>query len=437
MVCGKCGRVFDEGKISACPYCRTVHTPSGEPVRDIRGVLCYIAERFGQNTLLDRRRTDALIADIFPKESAVRRLCHVALYDGCAQKLWAVRGKPFEVRSAAAARCVKSLRDEIGLKGRIAATAVEAVAAALGCDIAFKMEAELPAAETESRKNITDSAEQYSLGRHFDRIKDYGKAMYWFTLSAQQDCAEAEYYTGFYLMEGRGGVQDVKSAREWFLRAAENGVPAAEYMTGYFYAEGIACGINEAYAFEWFLRAAKQCYEPAVEMIALCYESGTFVDRDPETARRWRKLLPEQPLPEPEEKPEEPEQETEPPEPLPDDGEKDYQSARRCLAEKDLQSAAMFYRHAAEAGHARAQCSYGKCLYLGSGVEKNIYAAFSWFSKAAAQGLDIAQYNLGVMYLKGSGVEKNRDEAKKYFRLAAENGHTEAARVLEKLERRK
>ena len=172
-------------------------------------------------------------------------------------------------------------------------------------------------------------------------------------------------------------------------------------------------------------------------MIALCYESGTFVDRDPETARRWRKLLPEQPLPEPEEKPEEPEQETEPPEPLPDDGEKDYQSARRCLAEKDLQSAAMFYRHAAEAGHARAQCSYGKCLYLGSGVEKNIYAAFSWFSKAAAQGLDIAQYNLGVMYLKGSGVEKNRDEAKKYFRLAAENGHTEAARVLEKLERRK
>ena len=310
MVCGKCGRVFDEGKISACPYCRTVHTPSGEPVRDIRGVLCYIAERFGQNTLLDRRRTDALIADIFPKESAVRRLCHVALYDGCAQKLWAVRGKPFEVRSAAAARCVISLRDEIGLKGRTAATAVEAVAAALGCDIAFKMEAELPAAETESRKNITDSAEQYSLGRHFDRIKDYGKAMYWFTLSAQQDCAEAEYYPGFYLMEGRGGVQDVKAAREWFLRAAENGVPAAEYMTGYFYAEGIACGINEAYAFEWFLRAAKQCYEPAVEMIALCYESGTFVDRDPETARRWRKLLPEQPLPEPEEKPEEPEQET-------------------------------------------------------------------------------------------------------------------------------
>ena len=37
------------------------------------------------------------------------------------------------------------------------------------------------------------------------------------------------------------------------------------------------------------------------------------------------------------------------------------------------------------------------------------------------------------MYLKGTGVEKNRAEAKKYFRMAAENGHMEAARVLEKL----
>lgn len=433
MVCGKCGKAFDESAQATegrCPFCKTVHTPEGDHIRELKGILSYIAQHFGEKTLLDRRRTDALIADIFPKENAARRLCYVALYDGCAQKLWTVRGKPFEVRSAAAARCVKSLRDEIGLKGRSAASAVEAVAEALGCDIAFRMEAPPSAAETESRKNITDSAEQYSLGRHFDRIKDYSRALYWFVQSAQQDCAEAEYYVGFYLMEGRGGTQDVKTAREWFLRAAENGVPAAQYMTGYFYAEGIACELNEGAAFEWFLRSAKQGYEEAIKVIALSYETGTFVDENPETAVRWRKLLPSQP--EATEPP--PDEEKEPPEPLPDDGEENYQSARRCLAEKDYTGAAMFYRHAAEAGHAKAQCSYGKCLYLGSGVEKNIYAAFSWFSKAAAQGLDIAQYNLGVMYLRGTGVEKNRSEAKRYFRMAAENGHSEAARVLEKLE---
>ena len=428
MVCGKCGRAFDVGKQDFCPYCKTVHTKAGEPVRDIKGVLCYLTGRFGDDVLLDRRRADSLIADIFPKESAVRRLCYVALYDGCAQKLRAVKGKPFEVRSAAAARCVRSLRDEIGLKGRTAAEAVEAVAAALGCDISFRIEAPPSAAETESHKNITDSAEQYSLGRHFDRLRDYDRALYWFEQSAHQDCPEAEYYIGFYLMEGRGGNQDVNSAREWFLRAAENGVPAAQYMTGYFLAEGIACDINEAAAFEWFLKAAKAGYEDSVDFVAMCYETGTFVQKDTALAERWRRLLPGSPAPEP------PHEENEPPEPQPDDGEDDYQSARRCLAEKDYQGAAMFYRRAAELGHARAQCSYGKCLYLGSGVEKNVYAAYIWFSKAAEQGLDIAQYNLGVMYLKGTGVEKNRAEAKKYFRLAAENGHAEAAKVLEKLE---
>lgn len=428
MVCGKCGRIFDESKQDFCPHCRTVHTPNGKPVRDIKGVLCYLTGHFGEKILLDRRKTDSLIADIFPKEVAVRRLCYVTLYDGCAYKLRAVRGKPFEVRSAAAARCVRSLRDEIGLKGRIAAEAVEAVAAALGCDISFRIDTPLAAAETESRKNITDSAEQYSLGRHFDRLRDYDKALYWFEQSARQDCPEAEYYIGFYLMEGRGGNKDVAAAREWFLRAAENGVPAAQYMTGYFYAEGIACRLKEDAAFEWFLRAAKSGFEDAVEVISLCYETGTFVEKNTELAARWRKLLPgkaEEPLPD----------ENEPPEPQPDDGEEDYQSARRCLAEKDFQGAAMFYRHAAELGHARAQCSYGKCLYLGSGVDKNVYAAYNWFSKAAQQGLDIAQYNLGVMYLKGTGVEKNRTEAKKYFRLAAENGHAEAAKILEKLEK--
>ena len=151
MVCGRCARAFDEEKQNFCPYCKTVHDTHGEPIRDIGGILGYIAERYGEKTLLDRRRTDALIADLFPKESAVRRLAYVALYDGCAAKLYAVRSKPFEVRCAAAARCVKSLRDEIGIKGRIAAEAVEAVGQAVGCEIAFKKAAAAPVSATESK----------------------------------------------------------------------------------------------------------------------------------------------------------------------------------------------------------------------------------------------------------------------------------------------
>ena len=426
MVCGRCGRAFDETKQDYCGYCRTVHTKKGEPIRDLKGILRYITDRFGAETLLSLRRADALIADFFPKESQARRLCYVALYDGCAKKLYAVREKPFEVRCAAAAGCIKSLRDEIGIKGRTAAEAVEAVGCAVGCEISFKKSEILPASETESKKNITDAAEQYSLGRHFDRIREYEKALYWFESAALQDHGEAEYYMGSYRLEGRGGIQDVNQAREWFVRGAENGVAQSEYMMGYFFAEGIACELDEDKAFDCFMSSAKKGCLDAANMIALCYENGVHVKKDPSLAKKWREYPKnggEFDLP----------PETEVPEPLADDGEELYQSARRCLAEKDAEGAAMFYKRAAEVGHVRAQCSYGKCLYTGSGVAKDPAEAFRWFKKAADQNLNIAQYNLGVMYLKGVYVPKDLDQAKSFFTQAAENGHEDAAKILKKL----
>ncbi len=439
MKCGRCGREFDFSTQDFCGYCKTVHDKNGEPVRDIKGILCFITKKFGEETLLDRQRTDALIADFFPKENTVRRLAYVALYDGTAKKLLAVREKPFDVKCAAAARCVKSLRDEIGLKGKIAAEAVEAVGCAIGCEISFKKSEKSPASETESRKNVTDAAEQYSLGRHFDRIREYEKALYWFEAAALQDFGEAEYYVGVYRLEGRGGIQDVNQAREWFLRATENGVAQAEYMVGYFHAEGIACEVDEDKAFDCFLSAAKKGCPDAANMVAMCYENGVHTEKDPELARKWRKAggtlnenmantdsvnLKQAPqIPDPDAVPKS----------TADEGEELYQSARRCLAEKDAEGAAMFYRRAAELGHARAQCSYGKCLYTGSGTGKDPAEAFRWFKKAAEQDLNIAQYNLGVMYLKGVYVPKDTEQAKHWFKLAADNGHEEAGKILKKL----
>lgn len=436
MKCGRCGREFDYTKQDFCGFCKTVHNKNGEAVRDIKGVLCYIAEKFGADTLLDRRRTDALIADFFPKESAVRRLAYVALYDGTAAKLIAVREKPFEVKCAVAARCIKSLRDEIGFKGKVAAEAVEAVGCAVGCEISFKKSEKISASETESRKNVTDAAEQYSLGRHFDRIHEYEKALYWFESAAMQDHGEAQYYVGVYRLEGRGGIQNVEQSREWFLRAMENGVAQAEYMVGYFFAEGIACEVNEDSAFEHFLNAAKKGCPDAANIVAMCYENGVHTEVNPELARKWRKVggtLDEQSgTPMPKQAPTLPDPD-DAPTATADDGEELYQSARRCLADKDAEGAAMFYKRAAELGHARSQCSYGKCLYTGQGVPKDTAEAFRWFKLAAEQNLNIAQYNLGVMYLKGVYVPKDADEAKQWFKLAAENGHTEAEKVLKKL----
>lgn len=441
MKCARCGKEFDFNKQDFCGLCKTVHNKNGEPVRDIKGILCYISDKFGVEALLDRRRADSLIADFFPKETAARRLAYVALYDGTAKKLLAVREKPFEVMCAAAARCIQSLRDEIGLKQQCATEAVEAVGCAVGCELSFKKTEKPPAAVTESRKNVTDAAEQYSLGRHFDRIREYEKALYWFEAAAMQDFGEAQYYVGVYRLEGRGGVQNTDEAREWFIRGSENGVAQAEYMVGYFYAEGISCEVDEDKAFECFLSAAKKGCPDAANMVAMCYENGVHTEQNPELAKKWRRAANGKAAnPEPREKtPEKPAPPLPDPDETPspmdegDEGEQLYQSARRCLSEKDTEGAAMFYRRAAELGHARAQCSYGKCLYTGSGVPKNVAEAFRWFKTAAEQNLNIAQYNLGVMYLKGVYVPKNMTEAKKWFKTAADNGHPEAGNVLKKL----
>ena len=45
MVCGKCGKAFDESAQATegrCPFCKTVHTPKGDPIRELKGILSYI-----------------------------------------------------------------------------------------------------------------------------------------------------------------------------------------------------------------------------------------------------------------------------------------------------------------------------------------------------------------------------------------------------------
>ena len=189
------------------------------------------------------------------------------------------------------------------------------------------------------------------------------------------------------------------------------------------------------------MNAAKNGCPDAANMVAMCYENGVHTEKNPELARKWRKAAggaftetQTEPMSTdaPKQAPQLPDPDMTPTSTV-DEGEELYQSARRCLAEKDAEGAAMFYKRAAELGHARAQCSYGKCLYTGSGAEKDTAEAFRWFKLAADQNLNIAQYNLGVMYLKGVYVEKDHEQAKRWFKLAADNGHEDAGNILNKL----
>ena len=100
---------------------------------------------------------------------------------------------------------------------------------------------------------------------------------------------------------------------------------------------------------------------------------------------------------------------------------------------KDERAAVMWYRMAAEQGHALAQCSLGSMYVKGKGVAEDESEAAKWFRMAAEQGDAFAQLLLGLMYAEGRGVTKDEYETVKWFRRAAAQGFPAAKEALKRL----
>lgn len=79
--------------------------------------------------------------------------------------------------------------------------------------------------------------------------------------------------------------------------------------------------------------------------------------------------------------------------------------------EWDYQQSFQYFKVAAEAGNAQAQCHLGDLCFESS----NYKAASEWFEKAAKAGSRYAQQKLGYMYYKGNGVEKNLEIAAEWY----------------------
>lgn len=53
--------------------------------------------------------------------------------------------------------------------------------------------------------------------------KDYGEALRWYTLSAEQGNPDAEYSLGVMYLNGQGVRKDLAEALKWLRRAAGHG----------------------------------------------------------------------------------------------------------------------------------------------------------------------------------------------------------------------
>ena len=95
--------------------------------------------------------------------------------------------------------------------------------------------------------------------------KNYGKALHWYTLAAENGNKEAQNELGFMYFVGKVVEQDVKKGADLFLQAAHNGLAIAQYNVGimYFTGNGFET-VDLQKSCAWLNLAASNGHQPAM-----------------------------------------------------------------------------------------------------------------------------------------------------------------------------
>jgi uncharacterized protein len=195
----------------------------------------------------------------------------------------------------------------------------------------------------------------------------------WFTLSAKEGHARAQYNLGVMYEKGQGVPQDYKTAVKWYRLAAEQGIASAQYNLGLMYDKGRGVPQDYKTAVKWYRLAVKQGYARAQYNLGVMYELGQGVSHDYKTAVKW-------------------------------------------------------YTLAAKQGDASAQYNLGVMYERGRGVPQNDKTAVKWYTLAAKQGDADAQFKLGVIYDEGLGVPQDNVYAHMWYNIAASSGYMVAVK---------
>jgi TPR repeat protein len=171
----------------------------------------------------------------------------------------------------------------------------------------------------------------YQLGRAFDKIADYGSALFRYRQAAEQGYAPAQTAVGFAYANGNGVLRDETEAVIWYRKAAEQGEVAAETNLAIAYQTGHGLAQDYLQAIAWYRKAAAQGLAGAQVNLGNIYCDGLGI-------------------------------------------------------EKDEVQAAVLFRNAAEQGDMNGQHNLGVSYQLGRGVPKNTTQAIFWYRKAAEQG---------------------------------------------------
>ena len=117
--------------------------------------------------------------------------------------------------------------------------------------------------------------------------RDYGRAVFWFTKSAEKGMANAHYNLGVMYQQGLGVPQDAAAALGWYERAAQLGHPEAMYNLGIANIEGIGADRNISRGVAFFKQAANAGVAQAAYNLGVLYESNFIGPADLTKAAEW------------------------------------------------------------------------------------------------------------------------------------------------------
>jgi TPR repeat protein len=216
---------------------------------------------------------------------------------------------------------------------------------------------------------------QYSLGNYYysnaASIQDLETAANWYQKSADQGLANAQCALADCYYLGKGRTQNYYEAFNLYKRAADQGLAYAQNKLGDSYYNGTGCDKNNTEAFAWYTKAAdKGIVEAKYGLGNIFYEAQLYND-----AVKW-------------------------------------------------------YSEAADQGLASAQCALGDCYYYGRGGRKSYTWAAICYEAAAQQSNQYESTRLRMMYSDGfyndNGTSyRNKDLATEMLIEAAYLGYPE------------
>ncbi|KAF9158462.1 hypothetical protein DFQ26_007630 [Actinomortierella ambigua] len=290
-----------------------------------------------------------------------------------------------------------------------------------------------------------------------DPAKNDAEAAPWYAKAAEGGDAHAQLRLGLFYARGRGQLpkSNVDAAR-WFERAAEQGLADAQYNIGLMYSRGVVVekgdadngdgeggsgdGLaqDDAASIRWMRLAADQDLVDAQFGLGSMYKDGRGgVDPSDENAALWYRRAAERGHAVAQlhlgmllfhRQQAADEKSDNDSDDDDDDDGEDDDDDGHNI--ENYKESLEWIRKSANQDNSDAQVQLGIMYDSGYGIADDKATAVSWYRKAAAQGNARAQVFLGIAYEKGHAVPQDHAEALSWFRKAADSGNAEAQRCM-------